>query len=149
MRWPKNIMLSLAIVSVVLAVIVNLPIWYDSHVILPDGTSIDVEVADSAEERRVGLSGHAWLDADRGMLFLFDEPGRYGFWMKDMDFPIDIIWLRGETIVNVTPDVPVPDGDDLPQYLPNTAVDGVLEVNAGFAQAHGLVAGDLLDIDLP
>lgn len=119
----------------------------------PDGTVVHAEIADSNEERRVGLSGHAFLNPDRGMLFLFDEPALQSFWMKEMDFPIDIVWISGETVVGVESDVPVPVPGtgtlDLPKYVSETPVDRVLEVNAGFAAARGLDAGDRLDIELP
>ncbi len=120
-------------------------------VTLPDGTAVWAEIADSPEERRTGLSDHASLGPDRGMLFLLDEPVLASFWMKDMDFPIDIIWISGETVVSIESDVPVPAlrAGSLPVYLSETEVDRVLEANAGFAAAHGLEVGDVLDIDLP
>lgn len=54
---------------------------------------IAVEIADTPEERRLGLSGRENLKPDTGLLFVFDEPGYHTFWMKDMNFPIDIFWL--------------------------------------------------------
>lgn len=155
MRWPLIVILVSTLVFFLLTMAVNLPTWEDSpsRVFLPDGTAVAVEVADSAEERRVGLSEHVSLAPDRGMLFLFDEPGAYAFWMKDMDFSIDIIWLNGETIVGIEPNVPVPTPGvgtgDLPIYEPEFPTDRVLEVNAGLAAAHGLAPGDFLDIQLP
>ena len=115
----------------------------------PDGTVIAVEIADSAEERRIGLSGHAYLDADRGMLFLFDEPSRPAFWMKDMKFPIDIVWLRDGTVVGIESDVRPTTDEKLPKVRPNDDINQVLEVNAGFVREHGLAEGDSLDIKLP
>lgn len=122
-------------------------------VTFPDGAVVRAEIADSSAERSVGLSQHAFLDPDRGMLFLFDEPTRATFWMIDMDFPIDIIWILDETVVGIESSVPVPVPgigiSELPTYTPESPVNRVLEVNAGFAEAHGLVPGDRLDIDLP
>ncbi|MFA5290844.1 MAG: DUF192 domain-containing protein [Candidatus Paceibacterota bacterium] len=56
-------------------------------------TTIVAEVADTPVKRELGLSGRLALPADRGMLFVYPEPAIQGFWMKDMHFPIDIIWF--------------------------------------------------------
>ena len=55
-----------------------------------------VKIADSLAERAQGLSGTAALAPDEGMFFIFERAGIYGFWMKDMNYPIDIIWLNDE-----------------------------------------------------
>ncbi len=115
----------------------------------PDGTVIAVEIADDVEERRVGLSEHIFLDSDRGMLFLFDGPSRPPFWMKDMDFPIDIVWLHDGTVVGIESDVQPVTVEDPPSVRPIVDIDQVLEVNAGFAAKHGLKTGQMLDIKLP
>ena len=54
---------------------------------------IAVEVAATAETRSKGLSGRGSLEEGTGMLFIFDSPAQYGFWMKDMNFAIDIVWI--------------------------------------------------------
>jgi len=115
----------------------------------PDGTVIAVEIADDVEERRVGLSEHIFLDPDRGMLFLFDEPSRPAFWMKGMDFPIDIVWLSGGRVVGIESDVQLSDETIPTSVRPMVDIDQVLEVNAGFASEHGLKTGQTLDIKLP
>ncbi len=56
-------------------------------------TSVRVDVVDTPEERNRGLSGKNVLEDGEGMLFVFENPGIYGFWMKDMNFAIDIIWI--------------------------------------------------------
>ena len=58
------------------------------------GKTLQVDLALTDEEKARGLSGRESLDEDEGMLFVFDVPGNYGFWMKDMNFAIDIIWLN-------------------------------------------------------
>lgn len=57
---------------------------------------LNIEVADTAETRERGLSGRADLAEGEGLLFVFDTDGYYGFWMKDMNFPIDIAWLDSD-----------------------------------------------------
>jgi uncharacterized membrane protein (UPF0127 family) len=54
---------------------------------------IVVEVADTNQARTQGLSGRKCIGQDEGMLFVFNQPGFYAFWMKDMKFAIDIVWI--------------------------------------------------------
>ncbi|MEI6511442.1 MAG: DUF192 domain-containing protein [Candidatus Uhrbacteria bacterium] len=126
-------------------------LWKTPHptVRFPDGTIISVEIADSPEERRIGLSDHVYLDQDRGMLFLFDDLSRPAFWMKGMRFPIDIVWLRDGIVVGIEPDMPVSTDVNPPSVRPNGDINEVLELNAGIAAEHGLKRGDSLDIQLP
>ena len=116
---------------------------------LPDGTVTAVEIADSPEERRIGLSEHIFLDPDRGMLFLLDDLSRPAFWMKDMDFPIDIVWLRDGIVVGIEPNLQPATVENPPSVRSNGEINQVLEVNAGFALEHGLKTGQTLDIKLP
>ncbi|MEX0916501.1 MAG: DUF192 domain-containing protein [Candidatus Spechtbacterales bacterium] len=101
------------------------------------GTTLNVEVADDAIERAQGLSGRASLQPNTGMLFLFGEPVLASFWMKDMNFALDILWIRDGVVVDITQNIPAPTGDELPTYQPNEPVDMVLEVNAGWVAEHG------------
>jgi len=101
------------------------------------GTTLAIEIADDALERAQGLSGRASLQQNSGMLFLFEEPFIASFWMKDMNFPLDFIWIRDNTIVDITERVPAPTDVNLPSYQPNQPVDAVLEVNAGWVAEHG------------
>jgi uncharacterized membrane protein (UPF0127 family) len=105
--------------------------------------SVRVEVADTDYTRERGLSGHAPLAADEGMFFIFNTASRNAFWMKEMLFPLDIIWIRENEIVDITTDVPPPTdfSQPLPLYRPMVPADKVLEVQAGFAKEHGLRLG--------
>ena len=62
------------------------------HIFFGD-IKIKVEIVDTVESRALGLSGREELKDGNGMLFVFDDVGKYNFWMKNMNFPIDIIWL--------------------------------------------------------
>lgn len=105
-----------------------------------------VEVADSDEKRAQGLSNRDRLDANEGMLFVFPTEGRYSFWMKEMNFPIDIIFIRDRRIVTIYKDVPPPPADtaltSLTPYLPKEPVTHVLEINAGLSETYGVQEGD-------
>jgi len=97
-----------------------------------------VEVAATRSERERGLSGRALLKPGTGLWFVFPEPDRYGFWMRDMRFPIDLVWvgpnLKVAGAVTLQPCV---DKNCLIHYAPSR-VAYVLEVNAGkFAGKQG------------
>lgn len=108
------------------------------------GTTIRVEVMDTAAKQAQGLSGREPLRENEGMLFLFDTPGVYPFWMKDMKFQIDIIWILGNTIVGFEENAELPSGFSIPRYSPPSVVDSVLEMNAGSVKRLGIQIGDVI-----
>lgn len=113
------------------------------------GIKIKVELADTAAKRKVGLSGRKSLAEDRGMLFSFEgKELTPGFWMKGMLFPLDLIWVKGEKIVKIDQNVPIPKKDEASPklYYPPISVNYVLEVNAGFSKKNNLKVGDLVKI---
>lgn len=112
------------------------------------GIDISVDIARNAVERERGLSGRPSLEDGQGMLFVFPKPGRYAFWMKDMRFPIDIVWLRRGVIAAIAHDVPPPSRGRQPETrMPEVEVDAVLEVPAGYAAAHGFGPG--MPVEMP
>ncbi len=112
------------------------------------GQQIYVEVADTDAARQQGLSGRKRLTDNQGLLFDFRNTDltRPGFWMKDMVFDLDLIWIKELKVVAITPDVPAPKntGEQLPTYLPPSEIDMVLEVVSGWSRAHNIKAGDLI-----
>ncbi|MFA4845881.1 MAG: DUF192 domain-containing protein [Patescibacteria group bacterium] len=113
-----------------------------------NGTTITIVIADTQAERVQGLSGHAPLTEDEGMLFIHDDKQIQGYWMKDMLFPIDIIWIDGDTIVGFQEDAPLENPVRTIYYSP-VPVDQVLEVSAGFVGQNDVKVGDVLDVVLP
>jgi uncharacterized membrane protein (UPF0127 family) len=105
------------------------------------------EVADTAAERQVGLSGQNSLPDTDAMLFVFEQPDKHCFWMKDMKFSIDILWFDAEKKLvyekrGVAPEsYPEKFCSDLPTKY-------VVEVTAGVAAKNQLKLGDKLDIEL-
>lgn len=111
------------------------------------GTTVQVEVADTEALREAGLSGREALTPGSGMLFVFEEPGVYGFWMKDMNFPIDIIFADAEGTVTTVYGSVSP--NTYPQaFYPQQDSLYVLEVSAGFAQAHGITTKSSFNLGL-
>lgn len=109
-------------------------------------TTIPVEVVISSEAQRKGLGERDSLASASGMLFVFQEKTERVFWMDKMRFAIDIIYINGDRIISIVENAPPPkDGrEQLPVYPSNGPADRVLEVNAGFAQAHGIRVGDVV-----
>lgn len=106
-----------------------------------------VEIADSPEERKTGLAGVTSLPENRGMLFVFEKEGRYGFWMKDVPIPLDIIWIDDERrVVHIEENVQ-PDSYPL-IYTSPTPARFVLEVNAFFVSTFNIAIGDAVTIPL-
>lgn len=118
----------------------------DAPLVLIGDVVYVVDLAVSAEERVQGLSGRPSLGVDRAMLFVYEEDRPRTFWMPDMRFPLDMVWIRSDCVVDgVTSDVPNPPvdtpRDELPRYASSGPVRFILEVNAGQAEAHGIVPG--------
>ncbi len=128
----------------------SLPFFGQKGEVTINDKAFTVEVVDTDEDRQKGLSGRRSLPADNGMLFLFDTPDFYSFWMKEMEFPIDIIFINGEKIVTIHRDVPAPASTEEtpPIYRPTTPADKVLELNAGEANKYGIKEGDSVTLQL-
>jgi uncharacterized membrane protein (UPF0127 family) len=117
---------------------------------LPSGKILQVELATTDEERGLGLMFRESLARDRGMLFVFDEPQFYGFWMKNCRFPIDIVWLDDQhRVVHLAEKVPPCRRDPCPSYQPLRRARYVVELNAGQARREKAVIGAKLDFKLP
>lgn len=105
-----------------------------------------VEIADIDASREKGLSGRKDMPKDNGMLFVFPATGYHAFWMKGMLFPLDFIWIRDETIVDITENVAFPTGNEtnnnLPRFTPRERVDKVLELNAGIVKKYNIKIRD-------
>ena len=102
-----------------------------------------VDIAGTPQQQQTGLAIKSALKENDGMLFPFPNESYQGFWMKDMKFPIDIMWIdKNNTIVYIQPNLPPCVNDqNCPIYRPNVKVIYVLETVAGFAQKHHIVVG--------
>ena len=124
---------------------------YDKKEIKIGDKSILVEVVDTQKTRNKGLSGREKLEVNQGMLFVFETQNvNPGFWMKDMKFSIDIIWINDDKVSQISKEVPIPAPNTpdraLPIYTPESAIDYVLEVSAGFSDKNGILVGDAVDL---
>lgn len=106
-----------------------------------------VRIADTEELRRQGLSGKKKLNDDEGMLFIFQQKEQPEFWMKDMKFPLDIIFINDDTVTDITKNAKPNDSPNRPRYKPTTNINYVLEVNAGNTDKKKIQVGDKVTIN--
>ena len=152
---PKRSRTSHLIVGLILVTVGGLIIWWslnraNSPRVIIGGDTILVEVADEKDEQERGLSGRPALPQNHGMLFVYQQPSRPGFWMKDMRFSIDIIWIGADSKIvavlpNLSPDT-YPAVFSPPEEV--GSVQHVLEVNAGSAGRLNWQVGDQVQIKL-
>jgi uncharacterized membrane protein (UPF0127 family) len=104
----------------------------------------------SDQDRAMGLMFRRSLDAERGVLLVFEGSGFHGIWMKNCRFPIDIVWLDEERkIVHVAENVPPCKADPCPTYEPLRRATYVIELNAGQARRDELRVGATVSFELP
>src|SRR3990172_7583474 len=126
---------------------VNPPLATGSLVIA-GRVNLTVEVARTSAEQIRGLSGRPDLKPGHGMLFVYDRPQSVGIWMKDMRFPLDILWIRGSRIVKIEKRAPPLDPNG-PERTYTATADLVLEVPAGFTDRERIHLGDTVRTALP
>lgn len=98
-------------------------------------------IADTQATRVKGLSGTHDLPSDRAMVFIFDTNSRWGIWMKDMNYAIDIIWLNeSRRVVDFVTDVP-PDSYPNRTFLPKEDARYVVELRSGMVRQKNIQVG--------
>lgn len=107
------------------------------------GHKFSSEIAQSSNEREKGLGNKKSLCADCAMLFIFPQKGEYSFWMKDMKFNLDIIWLYEEKVAYIAKNVSYKDPYSI---NPGVEADKVLEINAGLSDKYGISIGDKMEV---
>ena len=121
--------------------ILKAEITFENDEVIFAGTAI------TEAQKRQGLSGREQLLGNEGLLFFHEPPEKPAYWMKDMNFPIDIIWIRDGEIVDIHENLQ-PENPAKTFYSPKSKINNVLEVNAGFVSENEVKIGDLLDIGL-
>ena len=99
-------------------------------------------LADTPSKRNRGLSFRESLSRDTGMLFIFDKKEAYSFWMNEMKFPLDFLWIDGDLVTDLSENIPPPDGNNIETVTPQNPVDKVLEVNSGIIKELEIKIGD-------
>ncbi len=112
-----------------------------THPLMIGAQTLSVAIADTEVLREQGLSNTSILSADQGMLFVLDTPSIPSFWMKDMNYSLDIIWIdANKKVIGASENI---DPKTFPQtFSPQTPVMYVLEVSAGFYKSSYIKVGD-------
>jgi uncharacterized membrane protein (UPF0127 family) len=114
------------------------------------GKILNVDIADDTCKQTLGLSGREALSDGQGMLFVFNTLGSYGFWMKDMNFPLDIIWLDNTlTVTGIEKNLATSTYNTTNPKKSETfgeqyPAEYVLEVPAGYSDENNLKVGEKL-----
>jgi len=152
----SSVIAAVAITILVLAPLTKqdqsqVPIYdYEVRKITIDDIMLDVEIADDSEKIKQGLMFREMLPENQGMLFIFDEERKYQFWMMNMKFNLDIIWLNADgKVVHIVEDAePCIDAAHTSQctFSPDEPARYVLEVNSGFVQRYGIDESSVMRI---
>lgn len=127
--------------------LMNMPATPDSKktsTVTINNHSFRVTEVSSQKDREIGLSKTESISSDQGMLFVFDKADYYSFWMKNMKFPIDIIYITEDTINTIETNVQLPKNNtgNPTTYRPEKPSDKVLEIQAGLSDEYGFKVGD-------
>lgn len=139
----KKYFLIFLVIIVIFVVFLN-TISQKSVVLTINKRKLTAAVANSFSQKEVGLSKIKSLSFDSGMVFPMGKKEYYRFWMKEMLFPIDIIWIDGNRIVDITQNVQPENKPPLTIYTPKKPVNYVLEVNSGYTKRYNIKIGDLV-----
>jgi uncharacterized membrane protein (UPF0127 family) len=117
----------------------------DATVTMPSGNTYRVEIAADQDSRAQGLMYRESLQDGRGMLFLFPRPSVEAFWMKNCNFPIDIVWMNSDRkVIFVSAHTPPCREDPCPTYGPKEKSLYVLEIPDGAAAKEKAAVGSVL-----
>lgn len=141
-NWGKWVMAIALLIIVTAGVFVVIALTTHKTPVSIGGQVVYASVANTDSARVKGLSGTSPLGQNEAMLFIFDTPGRWGMWMKDMKYSLDMVWLDdSKQVVYLTQNV---SPDTYPKvFLPDTDARYVIELPAGFIQAHGIAVGQI------
>jgi uncharacterized membrane protein (UPF0127 family) len=144
-----KIVLGLLIFAIIIFVVLlvygnikNIPFVTPQETVTIHNQTFAVTVASTIQEQEKGLSGRQSLPQNQGMYFPFASSGFYAFWMKDMKFPLDIIFINNGKVVTVYKDLQPGVGSNPPIYKPYQPANAVLEINAGLANKYTISDGD-------
>lgn len=108
---------------------------------------LDIEIADTVEERAKGLMYRTELGEDSGMLFVFNQESENAFWMKNTLIPLDIIFINSEgVIVDIQKNAQPCKSDPCQLYPPLAKYLYAIEVNGGWCDKKGVKSGDIVTL---
>jgi hypothetical protein len=146
-------------IAIVLVFLISVAVWEINKITNPVYTSagpnvvinkklVQVETVDDFIKQTQGLSDRSSLGENNGMLFVFSDKQVRRFWMKNMKFPLDIIWIEDNAVVKIDKNLPPAGDKPTISYDSSIPVNFVLEVNAGWADKNKIKIGNLVKINL-
>ena len=115
-------------------------------VTLPDGAVVTAEVRITPRQQAYGMMFRTELAHDRGMLFVNTQPMTGAYWMKNCNFPLDIVFIDpSHRVVEIAANAPPCRQDPCPNFGGHSPYQYVLEINGGDAAKHGLQEGARLE----
>ncbi|WP_096598033.1 DUF192 domain-containing protein [Calothrix sp. NIES-2100] len=123
----------------------KLPI--SAEAIVPNGTKIQLEVAQTPKQQEIGLMYRKSLPNNQGMLFKFPSPQPAKFWMKNTLIPLDMVFMQNGVVKYIQTSAPPCTSDPCPSYGPNVLIDTVIELRSGRSSELGLKVGDSIQIN--
>lgn len=151
-RIGIGVVIALILLIVLLQVFSGFSFLGGKHSVTINKHTFQVELAQTEAQRVLGLSGRKTLGANNGMLFTFPTSDYPAFWMKNMNFPLDIIFINNDTIVTIKNNIqPAPKGalnQNIPTVTSTAPANKVLELNAGTAKKNGFKVGDKVTFSL-
>ncbi len=117
--------------------------YQDQNITINGQHHISVDIAATRDEQSQGLSGRENICSTCGMLFVFDTKDIQHFWMKDMLFDIDVLWVQDYRIVGLIEHVSYL-GQEKSKFVSPVPVDHVLELPSGYISEHSIHVGDVI-----
>lgn len=113
-----------------------------------NGKKLTLEVVTSSRDIKQGLSDRTDMAEDHGMLFKFEQKAKHSFWMRNMWFSLDMIFLDDGKVVDIAKDMPSPNKTfGIPKtHTSKAEADAVLELKSGGADRYGIKEGDVLNL---
>jgi len=141
-------------VAVILIILLFLYLISSNHVIphqvsvtFDNSAPIRVTIVSSPADISRGLSFRERLPENEGMLFVFEPEGSYEIWMRDMSFPLDVIWLSKDLeVVHLEEDLPPCGQRYCRKYISPAPAKYILEVNAGYIEKNGVEVGNTMRV---
>lgn len=145
---PKNLkLIYTSLVAGIIVIFLMVGVFFattsqnESRTLRVNNTEINIEIATTSQEKERGLCCRDFLPENSGMLFMYDRPAQYRFWMKDTRIPLDMYWIDSKKkIIHIEAEVKP---ESYPKMFgPDAPAQYILETNAGFAQKHNISVGD-------
>jgi hypothetical protein len=134
---------------------INVCFWFFAKPAQPrticfENNCFNLEFALTQQQKAIGLMNYIELTSETAMLFVYNQPQTVGIWMKNMHFPLDIIWLdENLNIINLVKNAPPCQVDQAcPSYTKNIPTNYVLEIKAGLIDQFGLELGQTAEFKL-